>query len=189
MCTNIGAVGRSASPRSRVYIGSVSDDPYDIRTKVIVRRPKNGYAYVGTDLRPLSSSVSAAEYSDSVSGAPTRGLNEKGLAFTWALVFESKQNQAPAGGRRPQQIWGEVMQRCATVREALALLETLPRDMGGAGMVADRSGDFAQVEIGRKRMEVPRVLSLEDGGTAVNVNCWIAMQKAEGDRVADMENP
>ena len=39
MCTNIGATGDAVAPAGRAYIGGVSDDPYDIRTKLVVRRP------------------------------------------------------------------------------------------------------------------------------------------------------
>ena len=53
MCTNIGATGASVLGGSKVYFGSVSDDPYDIRTRVIVEREAGGYAFVGTDLVPL----------------------------------------------------------------------------------------------------------------------------------------
>ena len=77
MCTNIGATGASVRGGSKVYFGSVSDDPYDIRTRVIVEREEGGHAFVGTDLVPLEANGSAADYRDSVSGAPTRGLNEK----------------------------------------------------------------------------------------------------------------
>ena len=78
MCTNIGATGHSLYAGDRAYIGSVSDDPYDIRTRVVVERSADAgsYDFIGTDLAPLAAEVSAAEYSDSVSGMPTRGLNE-----------------------------------------------------------------------------------------------------------------
>lgn len=189
MCTNIGAAGRSVATSGHLFIGSVSDDPYDIRTRVIVRRPKDGYAYVGTDLVPLSADVSAKEYSSSVSGAPTRGLNEKGLAFTWALAFERTDAKPPLGGLRPHDAWDQVLRRCGTVAEALDLLKALPRDFGASGMLADKEGNLAQVEAGRQGFAVPRLLSAANGGTAINVNCWIAMQADHGDRKADMESP
>jgi hypothetical protein len=189
MCTNIGATGRTVSERGKVYIGSVSDDPYDIRTRVILRRPKEEYAYVGTDLMPLSAAASAAEYSASVSGAPTRGLNEKGLAFTWALAFERPENTARAGALKPHELWDTVMRKCATVDEALELLADMPRDMSGVALVADRRGTLARAEIGRRKMEVTDRLSLQNGGATINVNCWTAMQATEGNPACSLDVP
>lgn len=181
MCTNVGATGASVQPNGKVYIGSNSDDPYDIRTRVIVKRPPDGYAYVGTDLASLSGDASAAEYSSSVSGAPTRALNEKGLAFTWALAFERPDHQPPEGALKPHAFWSTVMQRCATVDEALELMPTLARDMAAIALLADAGGGLAQVEIGRRRMEVTARYDASAGGSVANVNCWIAMLPEEGD--------
>ncbi|MFO1349433.1 MAG: carcinine hydrolase/isopenicillin-N N-acyltransferase family protein [Gammaproteobacteria bacterium] len=186
MCTNIGAT--LGLGKASVLIGGVSDDPYDIRTKLIVRRPKKGYAYIGTYLAPLPGTASAAEYADSVSGAPTRGLNEQGLAFTWTLALEKPENQAPAGALKPHDCWDAVMRRAATVDDALALLQELPRGFSGAGMLADRGGALALAEIGRKRVNVTEKLSGKAFGSAVNVNCWIGMQAAEGNPICALEN-
>ena len=189
MCTNIGAAGRSVGSSGKVYIGSVSDDPYDIRTRVIVRRPKDGYAYIGTDLVPLDAGGSAKEYAASVGGAPTRGLNEKGLAFTWALAFERTDTKPPEGALKPHEAWDLVLKRCGTVGEALEVLESLPRDFGASAMLADSQGNLALVEAGRHEFAVPQLLSAANGGTAVNVNCWIAMQAEHGNPMANMDSP
>jgi len=189
MCTNIGATGITVGERSGVYIGSVSDDPYDIRTRVIVRRPTGSYGYVGTDLMTLRASSSAASYSASVCGAPTRGLNEKGLAFTWALVYEKTENTAPTGALKSHELWDAVMRKCATVDEALELLADMPRDIGGAALVADRTGLLARVEIGRRKTEVTDRLSWQDGGALINVNCWTAMQASDGDPACSLAVP
>jgi hypothetical protein len=187
MCTNVAAAGRSVRDPGKVFIGSVSDDPYDIRTRVIVERGRDGYAYVGTDLAPLSTAASAAEYARTTSGAPTRGLNERGLAFTWAYTWEKPENKPPLDAVKAHQAWGEVMRRCATVGEAIALLNDLPRDFGAAGMLADHSGACVLVEIGRRHMEVSRWLGSASGGTAVNVNCWIELQAEDGDPRAGLD--
>ena len=188
MCTNIGAAGDAVVPEGRVYIGSVSDDPYDIRTKLILRRPLGGHAFIGTHLAPLAA-ASAQSYSDSVSGAPTRGLNEQGLAFTWTLALEKADNADPEGAMKPHDVWAAVMTRCATVDEAIALLERLARGFAGAGMLADREGRLALVEIGRKRINVTERRDRRAGGTAVNVNCWVGMQAEEGDPLCALDNP
>ena len=180
MCTNIGATGASVLGGSKVYFGSVSDDPYDIRTRVIVEREAGSHAFVGTDLVPLGTDGSAAEYRDSVAGAPTRGLNEKGLGFTWALAFERPENTPPDGALKPHDLWRRVMREGETVSDAVAILEESPRDMGGLALIADRAGDLAQVEIGRRAMEVTDRRSRASGGAMVNVNCWVSMQAADG---------
>ena len=189
MCTNIGATGVSVGEGNKVYIGSVSDDPYDIRTRVIVRRPQGGYAYAGTDLTALSAAGSAAEYSASVCGAPTRGLNEKGLAFTWALVYERPENKAQPGALKPHDLWDAVMRKCTTVDEALELLAAMPRDMGGVALVADRTGVLARAEIGRRKMEITDRLTLQNGGAVTNVNCWTAIHATEGDPACSLDVP
>ena len=189
MCTNIGVTGAAAAPAGRAYIGSVSDDPYDIRTKLVVRRPRDGLAYIGTHLQPLAMAASAQAYSDSVSGAPTRGLNEAGLAFTWTLAVEKKENRDPDGAMKPHDVWAEVMTRSTTVDEGLDLLGRLPRGFAGAGMLADRDGRLALVEIGRKRINVTERLSAHPGGAVVNVNCWVGMQAEEGDPLVALDNP
>jgi hypothetical protein len=188
MCTNIGATGAAAIPAGRVYIGGVSDDPYDIRTKLIVCRPAAGHAFIGTHLAPLAA-ASAQSYSDSVSGAPTRGLNEAGLGFTWTLAVEKPDNRDPEGAMKPHDVWAAVMTGCSTVGQALELLERLPRGFAGVGMLADRDGGLAVVEIGRKRINVTQRLDARAGGTAVNVNCWIGMQAAEGDPICALDDP
>jgi acyl-CoA:6-aminopenicillanic acid acyl transferase len=187
MCTNVAAAGKSVRTAGAVYIGSVSDDPYDIRTRVVVERTPHAYAYLGTDLVPLSAATSAAEYAASTSGAPTRGLNECGLAFTWAYAWEKPENKPPPGGLKAHQAWGEVMRSCATVDEAIVLLGELQRDFGAAGMLADRNGHCALVEIGRRHVAVSRRLRPDVGGTGVNVNCWMAMQDGDGDPRAGLD--
>jgi hypothetical protein len=116
-------------------------------------------------------------------------LNEAGLAFTWTLAVERKDNPDPEGAMKPHDVWAEVMTRCATVDDALELLERLPRGFAGAGMLADRDGRLALVEIGRKRINVTKRLTAAPGGTAVNVNCWVGMQAEEGDPLVALDNP
>ena len=81
------------------------------------------------------------------------------------------------------------MTRCGTVDEALDLIGELPRDFAGAGMLADRSGALALVEIGRRRVRVSDRLRPASGGTAVNVNCWVSMQEEEGAPLSSLDNP
>jgi hypothetical protein len=116
-------------------------------------------------------------------------LNERGLAFTWTLALERRDNAAPESAMKPHDVWAAVMTSCATVDDAIELLERLPRGFAGAGMLADRDARLALVEIGRKRIQVTERFDATAGGTAVNVNCWVGMQADEGDPLCALDNP
>ena len=188
MCTNFGLTGTSAVPFGRVLLGGVSDDPYDIRTRVVVERSNEGYAFVGTELAALSSAVSMPEYNSTVAGWPTRALNEKGLAYTWTFVAERPENVAPAGGYKSSPAFAEIMRTCATVPAAIDRLQSMPRNFSGAFMLADRSGELAVVEAGRKSLTVTQRYSMARGGAAVSVNCWLE-QSAEGLPICAVSEP
>jgi len=188
-CVNVGATGRAARPRGKAYLGSVSDDPYDIRTHLLVWRPADGYSFIGTELIALNAASSDPNYIEMVNGGPTRGINERGLAFTWTLAGERPENAPEPGALSPSKFWTTVMQRCATLDEALALMPNLPRSFSGTFMLADRDGNLAVVEAGRKVFHVSCRLSVDSGGTAINVNCWLAMQDEQGLAICAVDNP
>ena len=186
MCTNIGLTG-SKYPFAKVLIGGVSDDPYDIRTRVVVERSVHGYAFIGTELKALSEEVSMPGYNASVAGWPTRALNEKGLAYTWTFAHEKPENVAPADAFKSSTAWAEIMRRCATIDEAIAMLSDMKRDFSGNFMLVDRAGNLAVVEAGRRRLTVTQRRSMAEGGSAVAVNCWLA-QADEGLPMASVDN-
>ena len=74
MCTNIGATGSSVGRTGKTYIGSVSDDPYDIRTKVVVRRNPTELGYIGTHLSPLNESIPIKRKFGLFSSLPLRSI-------------------------------------------------------------------------------------------------------------------
>jgi hypothetical protein len=186
MCTNIGLTC-SADSFAKVLIGGVSDDPYDIRTRVVVERSAHGYAFIGTELKALSDDVSMPGYNASVAGWPTRALNEKGLAYTWTFAHEKPENVAPADAFKSSAGWAQIMRRCATIDEAIAILSDMKRDFSGNFMVVDRAGNLAVVEAGRRRLTVTQRRSMAEGGSAVAVNCWLA-QADEGLPMASVDN-
>ncbi|TRZ51705.1 hypothetical protein D4S03_04645 [bacterium] len=188
-CVNIGATGRSVIPREKVYIGSVSDDPYDIRTRIVVKRRPGVFSFVGTELVSVDPSVSDPEYMTMVKGAPSRGINEKGFSFTWTLTLEKAENKPPHRAMGPAELWANVLEGCGMVGDAIDLLASLPRGFAANGMLADRQGNLAAVEFGRKKFAVRERYSLQEGGTASNVNCWITMQEEEGDPLVSLNNP
>jgi hypothetical protein len=186
MCTNIGLTGRKY-PFAKALIGGVSDDPYDIRTRVVVERSVHGYAFIGTELKALSEEVSMPGYNASVAGWPTRALNEKGLAYTWTFAHEKPENVAPADAFKSSTAWAEIMRHCATIDEAIVMLSDMKRDFSGNFMLVDSAGNLAVVEAGRRRLTVTQRRSMAEGGSAVAVNCWLA-QADEGLPMASIDN-
>ncbi len=140
-------------------------DYYKNPTMVTISRPKRGYASIGVsdmshfgyslDKLPTSFmkkvSCLAAVY------APVDGINEKGLCTSIMALPNQASQQATdkhdVGTTIIMRLW---LDRCATVDEALALLETVDirHDATvGSGyhyMVADANGDCAVVEFDKE---------------------------------------
>ena len=169
-CANIAVVVRDDySPRW--VVGSVSDDPYDIRTCVLVEREPDRLAYVATELRPASQTGMADRGYVVTEGERGRGVNEAGLALTWAFVRERE--PVVAGGMSSGEFARHVLSRCRSVAEALSYAETARRDFSGAYFLVDEH-ELAQVEVGRSRVVATRRPATA-GSFAVNVNCYQAM--------------
>ena len=134
-------------------------------TMVTVSRPKKGYASIavsdmshfGYSLEKLPEGFAASLSCLASIYAPVDGINEKGLCTSiMALPKQASQQDTPrhdVGTTIIMRLW---LDRCATVEEALALLETVDvrHDAGvGSGyhyMVADASGDCAVVEFDKE---------------------------------------
>ena len=130
-------------------------------TMVTVSRPKKGYASIacsdmshfGYSLEKLPSSFAKKLNCLASIYAPLDGINEKGLCTSiMALPKQASQQDTPkhdVGTTIIMRLW---LDRCATVQEALDLLETVDvrHDAAvGSGyhyMVADANGDCAVVE-------------------------------------------
>ena len=134
-------------------------------TMVTVSRPKKGYASIavsdmshfGYSLEKLPTSLKTKVSCLASVYAPVDGINEKGLCTSiMALPKQASQQDTPkhdVGTTIIMRLW---LDRCATVSEALALLETVDvrHDAAvGSGyhyMVADASGDCAVVEFDKE---------------------------------------
>ena len=130
-------------------------------TMVTVSHPRNGYASIacsdmshfGYSLEKLPVSLAAMLNCLASIYAPVDGINEKGLCTSiLALPKQASQQDTPrhdVGTTIIMRLW---LDRCATVQEALDLLETVDvrHDAAvGSGyhyLVADASGDCAAVE-------------------------------------------
>jgi hypothetical protein len=174
-CANIATVVESPGG-PRWLLGSVSDDPYDIRTRVIVDQEPGGMKYVATEL----SSVAGQEMSQRGyvvnEGERGRGVNQAGVGFTWAFAQESDAADVP-GGVSSGQFGRLVLSKCGSVVDVLRLIESLFRAFSGVYFFADAQGDFAQVEISRRAVQVTKRSSSERGGVAINVNCFQDLQE------------
>ena len=130
-------------------------------TLVTISRPKHGYASIAcSDMSHIGYSLDKLPQKflsriNCLAGiyAPVDGINEKGLCISiMALPKQASQQDTPkhdVGTTMIMRLW---LDRCATVEEALALLETVDvrHDAAvGSGyhyMVADASGHCAVVE-------------------------------------------
>lgn len=169
-CANIGLALGHASGERQWLLGSVSDDPYDFRTCVVVDRD-GPLAYVATELRSAGNGDMAERGYVVTGGERARGVNEAGVALTWAFVDEQ-----PGAARQSGVTSGAfnryVLSSCASVADVLAFIENSERDFSGAWLFADATGALAQVEIARARYCVVQHRSADAGAFAVNVNCY-----------------
>lgn len=134
-------------------------------TMVTISHPKKGYASIavsdmshfGYSLEKLPDSFLSALSCLAAVYAPVDGINEKGLCTSiMALPKQASQQDTPkhdVGTTIIMRLW---LDRCATVQEALDLLETVDvrHDAAvGSGyhyMVADANGDCAVVEFDKE---------------------------------------
>ena len=136
-------------------------DYYKNPTMVTISHPADGYASIGvSDMSHIGYGLDKlpAKFLSRVNClaaiyAPVDGINEKGLCTSiMALPHQASQQDTPrhdVGTTMIMRLW---LDRCATVEEALALLETVDvrHDAAvGSGyhyMVADATGDCAVIE-------------------------------------------
>jgi hypothetical protein len=180
-CTNIAVRGASLTLPSRWLLGSVSDDPYEVRTKVVVGKEQGGLKYVATELHSLrGQGIDGGGYVVK-EGECTRGVNEAGLAFTWAFAQELDPPTV-VHGLRSDQFSRLLLTKCMSVDDALRATESAPRDFSAVSFFTDSHGELAQVEIGRRAFTITKRFSADDHGVAVNVNCYQDMKEYQDPR-------
>ena len=161
-------------------------------TMVTVSRPKKGYASIavsdmshfGYSLEKLPDSFMARLSCLAAVYAPVDGMNEKGLCTSiMALPKQAAQQDTPkpnVGTTIIMRLW---LDRCATVQEALDLLETVDvrHDAAvGSGyhyMVADASGDCAVVEFDLEDGWKSMVVRKPEGESAMLVTNHLLSEK------------
>ena len=161
-------------------------------TMVTVSHPKKGYASIacsdmshfGYSLEKLPSSFAASLNCLASIYAPVDGINEKGLCTSiMALPKQASRQDTPkhdVGTTIIMRLW---LDRCATVEEALALLETVDvrHDAAvGSGyhyMVADAAGDCAVVEFDKEDGWKTMIVRKADGARHMLVTNHLLSEK------------
>ncbi|NGX58512.1 MAG: hypothetical protein K940chlam3_01419, partial [Chlamydiae bacterium] len=89
-CFLIGVTGPGFSKNGDALLGSVSDDPYDVRTFMKLVRPAGNLAHLGSELISTTEHTLTERGYFAHPGETTRGVNEAGLAFTCAMIIEDE---------------------------------------------------------------------------------------------------
>lgn len=170
-CSNLALTSAATAGPRRWLLGSVSDDPYDIRTSVLVEHTPGKLKHVATELSSVSRTGMTERGYVVAEGERGRGVNESGFGLNWSFVQQEGYAPVP-GGLTSGQFSRLLLSTCSSVEQALAILDTEPRDFSGVYFFADAGGAMAQVEIGRGIYEVTQRHSTPDGGSGFNVNCY-----------------
>ena len=150
-CTLAGATG-TATRDGRPLIGGTSDDPFTIRTRLLVVDPPDGARFVATQI-VSGDGANAADFDR----MHTRGVNDRGFAYTWSSA-------APHPGVEPlstqafgvpySQFGRLLLSQAGSVEEAVGLFERYPRAIHGNFLLADASGVAALVEVSTRSLNV-----------------------------------
>ncbi len=161
-------------------------------TMVTISHPKKGYASIacsdmshfGYSLEKLPTSLTTKLNCLAAIYAPVDGINEKGLCTSiMALPKQASQQDTDkhdVGTTIIMRLW---LDRCATVDEALALLETVDvrHDAAvGSGyhyMVADANGDCAVVEFDKEDGWKTMIVRKEEGTNSMLVTNHLLSEK------------
>ncbi len=172
-CTTAGATG-SASADGHALIGSTSDDPFTTRTRLLVDASNGDYHFIGTQI--ISQDLdTVADFNH----MHTRGLNEKGFAYTWSAARPNPEIE-PDSSRAvgvPYYQFGELLlSQAKSVEDAIGLLESYPRAIHGNFLLADSAGEVALAEVSTRSLNIETRTA--DGWVARS-NHWISPRMAQ----------
>ena len=167
-CTLAGATG-SATRDGRPLIGGTSDDPFSIRTRVLVVAPPDGARFVATQIVSRNGG-NAADFDR----MHTRGVNERGFAYTWSSAAPDPRNEplsTEAFGVPYSQFGRLLLSQAGSVEEAVGLFERFPRAIHGNFLLADASGVAALVEVSTRSLNVETHVA---NGVLGRTNHWVS---------------
>ena len=174
-CFLIGVTGKGFSKTGETLIGSVSDDPYDVRTFMKAVHADRCLSHLGTELFSTSEHTLEQRGYFARVNETTRGINEEGVAFTCAMVIEDEKLQKPKDSVYFGDVTEEMMKGCATVEEAISLFRSKERvNPSYSLLLADAKGDLAHLEVGNYGIVVHRHLTKEQPGALFAVNCYLS---------------
>jgi hypothetical protein len=171
-CFLIGVTGHYTTD-GQALLGSVSDNPYDIRTFVRSIHPQDKLAHVGTELVTTKAPSFSERGYFCREGDTSRGVNAAGLAFTYAMLFENKKLSSKKPKASFSQLMEQMMEQCHTVGNAIDLLgEVEAVDPPFSIILADAKGVIAHIEAGSFGVEVLYQYNKKKPGAIIAVNCY-----------------
>lgn len=174
-CFLIGVTGSGFSKRGDAILGSVSDDPYDVRTFMKLVRPAGRLAHLGTELISTTEHTLTERGYFARPGETTRGINEAGLAFTCAMIIEDESVPKETEPTEYVEITTRMMSHCRTVQEAIDLFASKPAVTPAYSvLLADAQGDLAHIEVGSFGTAVYQRYTAENPGVVFAVNCYLS---------------
>lgn len=177
-CFLIGVTGKTYTTNGEALLGSVSDDPYDIRTFVRSLHPLNRIAHVGTELVATRPPSFEERGYFCKKGDTSRGINSAGLAFTCAMLFENKGQSKKPNPISFSLLTKQMMEECCSVNEAIDLMnEAGAVDPPFSVLLADSMGAIAHIEAGGFGVEVIHHYDKERPGAIFAVNCYQSKRK------------
>jgi hypothetical protein len=174
-CFLIGATGIGNTIGGNAFIGSVSDDPYDIRTFLQVVSPEKGYSHIGTELVSTSMHTLSERGYFAKLGETTRGLNQAGLAFTCAMVIEDEKIPRSSPTVEYSDLTTKILKECDTIDDAITVFELAGKvHPAYTILLADAQGGLAQLEVGSFGVKVNHRYSRTSPGNVFSVNCYVS---------------
>lgn len=172
-CFLFGATGKEWTKNGNAIIGSVSDDPYDVRTFMRSMYQPGNYAHLGSELVSTTENTLTERGYFARPGETTRGINEVGLAFTCAMVIENDELEKPEKTTHYADVTEKMMRSCETIEDAISLFQSIEYiSPAYTVLLADSSGGLAQLEVGNFGVQVFQHYSVNNPGAVFSVNCY-----------------
>ena len=145
----MGVTGPGITANGEALIGSASDDPYDVRTFLRQVKSAGSQAHMGTELVSTTENTLVERGYFAHPGETTRGINESGLAFTCAMVFEKEGAGVKGHPTSFADLTRDMMTNCRTVADAIDLFQSAGASTPPFSiLLADAKGDLAHVRPG-----------------------------------------